>query len=104
MEKDFYRRIETEITERDEFVEVIKKLQEDYILNDNYDHLSNLESFYIDSGKFKLVEINNMCLLKRIFCKHDYRRLKPTNGHFFVLKCQEVQIRLIIKPTYNKPL
>lgn len=50
-----YRRIETEMTERDEFVEVIKRLQEDYILNDNYD-TEQFGEFLFDSGELKLVE------------------------------------------------
>ena len=53
--RTLYTLQETEITERDEFIEVFQILQEDYILDDNYD-TEQFGEFLFDSGKFKLVD------------------------------------------------
>ena len=47
--------IEKEITESDEFIEAIQRLQEGYILDDNYDS-EQFGELLFDSGKFKLVD------------------------------------------------
>ena len=52
---NIYRRVEAEISERDEFVSVMNKLQEEYILDDNYD-TEEFGEFLFDSGKLKLVD------------------------------------------------
>ena len=44
-----YRKVETEISERDEFISVMNKLQEEYILDDNYD-TEQFGEFLFDSG------------------------------------------------------
>ena len=52
---NIYRRVEAEISERDEFIGVIKELEGEYTFDDNYD-TEQFGEFLFDSRKFKLVD------------------------------------------------
>ena len=50
---EFYRRIETEIDERKEFIKAYSSLREKFMIQREYEYF---DDFMFDSGKFKLVE------------------------------------------------